>query len=134
MKRSILGGLIATLATAVFAAGPALAQQELKMAYALSKDSHYGAGATAFVESLADSNKNFVIEEFPNSALGGELEVIEDLQLGTVEVAIVSTVATLNFVPKTGVFDIPFRSEEHTSELQSRGQLVGRLLFDMKIY
>src|SRR5690625_4572941 len=108
MKRSILGGLIATLATAVFAAGPALAQQELKMAYALSKDSHYGAGATAFVESLADSNKNFVIEEFPNSALGGEREVIEGLQLGTVDVAIVSTGATLNFVPETGVFDIPF--------------------------
>src|SRR5690625_6556240 len=100
MKRSILGGLIATLATAVFAAGPALAQQELKMAYALSKDSHYGAGATAFVESLADSNKNFVIEEFPNSALGGEREVI--------------------------------RSEEHTSELQSRGHLVCRLLLEKK--
>src|SRR5699024_2940144 len=69
---------------------------------------HYGAGATAFVESLADSNKNFVIEEFPNSALGGEREVIEGLQLGTVDVAIVSTGATLNFVPETGVFDIPF--------------------------
>src|SRR5690625_3825117 len=87
MKRSILGGLIATLATAIFAAGPALAQQELKMAYALSKDSHYGAGATAFVDSLAESNDNFVIEEFPNSALGGEREVIEGLQLGTVDVA-----------------------------------------------
>src|SRR5690625_636827 len=108
MKRSILGGLIATLATAVFAAGPALAQQELKMAYALARDSHYGAGATAFVGSLADINKNFVIEEFPNSALGGEREVIEGLQLGTVDVAIVSTGATLNFVPETGVFDIPF--------------------------
>src|SRR5690625_5480928 len=90
MKRSILGGLIATLATAVFAASPALAQQELKMAYALSKDSHYGAGAAAFIESLGDSNENFVIEEFPNSALGGEREVIEGLQLGTVDVALVS--------------------------------------------
>lgn len=108
MKRSILGGLIATLATAIFAAGPALAQQELKMAYALSKDSHYGAGATAFVDSLAESNDNFVIEEFPNSALGGEREVIEGLQLGTVDVALVSTGAILNFVPETGVFDIPF--------------------------
>src|SRR5690606_10489880 len=29
-------------------------------------------------------------------------------QLGTIDLAIVSTGATLNFVPKTGVFDIPF--------------------------
>ncbi len=108
MKRSILGGLIATLASAIFAAAPALAQQELKMAYALSKDSHYGAGATAFVESLANNNDHFIIEEFPNSALGGEREVIEGLQLGTVDVAIVSTGAILNFVPQAGVFDIPF--------------------------
>jgi tripartite ATP-independent transporter DctP family solute receptor len=40
--------------------------------------------------------------------LGGEREVIEGLQLGTIDLAIVSTGATLNFVPKTGVFDIPF--------------------------
>lgn len=93
----------------IFAAAPAMAATSLKMAYALSVDSHYGAGAKAFVESIEKStNGDYTLEQFPNSALGGEREVIEGLQLGTIDMAIVSTGATLNFVPSTGVFDIPF--------------------------
>lgn len=106
-KKRFIGWLATALVSSVMAFSPAMAQQELKMAYALSKDSHYGAGAAAFVDALS-GNENFVIEEFPNSALGGEREVIEGLQLGTVDVALVSTGAILNFVPEAGVFDIPF--------------------------
>jgi len=107
MKKLIKSLFTASLLSCALAAAPAIAQQQLKMAYALSKDSHYGAGAAAFVESMS-GNEDFVIEEFPNSALGGEREVIEGLQLGTVDVALVSTGAILNFVPEAGVFDIPF--------------------------
>ncbi|KAA0891221.1 DctP family TRAP transporter solute-binding subunit [Pusillimonas sp. ANT_WB101] len=99
--------MLALSVAGVFAAGPALAQTNLKMAYALSVDSHYGAGAKAFAKSIEKDGK-YTLEQFPNSALGGEREVIEGLQLGTIDVAIVSTGATLNFVPETGVFDIPF--------------------------
>jgi TRAP-type transport system periplasmic protein len=105
-------GLIRWLAAAALvsaaAATPVLAQTTLKMAYALSETSHYGVAAAAFSKSLAASDPNFKIQQFPNSQLGGEREVIEGLQLGTIDMAIVSTGATLNFVPQTGVFDIPF--------------------------
>ncbi len=101
--------VLALSAAGMFAAAPALAQTKLKMAYALSTSSHYGAGAAAFAKTIeAESGGKYSIEQFPNSALGGEREVIEGLQLGTIDVAIVSTGATLNFVPSTGVFDIPF--------------------------
>ncbi|MCX5590451.1 TRAP transporter substrate-binding protein [Alcaligenes endophyticus] len=100
-------GLFALLAASLFTTTTALAQTPLKLAYALSTSSHYGAGADAFAASIEDGGQ-YKIEAFPNSALGGEREVIEGLQLGTIDLAIVSTGATLNFVPKTGVFDIPF--------------------------
>lgn len=101
--------IIAASVAGALASSPVLAATTLKMAYALSTNSHYGAGANAFAKSLeASTNGQFKIQQFPNSALGGEREVIEGLQLGTIDVAIVSTGATLNFVPKTGVFDIPF--------------------------
>ncbi|NYT37875.1 DctP family TRAP transporter solute-binding subunit [Allopusillimonas soli] len=101
--------LLALSAAGMLAAGPALGATKLKMAYALSTSSHYGAGAKAFAETVQNGSKGeYTIEQFPNSALGGEREVIEGLQLGTIDVAIVSTGATLNFVPETGVFDIPF--------------------------
>src|SRR5690606_12995699 len=112
--------LLAASVAGMFAAAPALAAKNLKMAYALSTNSHYGAGADAFAKSIeSGSNGEFKIEQFPNSALGGEREVIEGLQLGTIDVAIVSTGATLNFVPETGVFDIPFlfRDLEHARKV-----------------
>jgi len=102
-----------TLLTAACVAGALVtapvAAKTLKFAYALSTNSHYGAGAEAFVKSLeASLPGKFTVEQFPNSALGGEREVLEGLQLGTIDLAIVSTGATVNFVPSTGVFDIPF--------------------------
>jgi tripartite ATP-independent transporter DctP family solute receptor len=101
--------VLAATVAGVFAAAPAVAQTTLKMAYALSTNSHYGAGADALAKSIEDaSGGQYKIQQFPNSALGGEREVIEGLQLGTIDLAIVSTGATLNFVPKTGVFDLPF--------------------------
>lgn len=100
----------ALLAAGAFSVtGPAQAQTTLKMAYALSTSSHYGAGGDAFAKSIeASSGGKYKVQQFANSALGGEREVIEGLQIGTIDLAIVSTGATLNFVPETGVFDIPF--------------------------
>lgn len=106
--KKLAGWLAAAALIGVTASAPALAQTTLKMAYALSENSHYGAGAAAFAKTLEASTPDFKIQQFPNSALGGEREVIEGLQLGTIDLAIVSTGATLNFVPQTGVFDIPF--------------------------
>ena len=63
------------------------AQTKLRLAYALSENSHYGAGAAAFVETLGKAAPQFAVQQFPNSALGGErevIEVIEGLQLGTI--------------------------------------------------
>ncbi|MGP1614979.1 MAG: TRAP transporter substrate-binding protein [Pollutimonas bauzanensis] len=101
--------MLAVATAGIFSSAPVLAETTLKMAYALSTNSHYGAGADAFSKAIQDSAKGqFKVQQFANSALGGEREVIEGLQLGTIDLAIVSTGATLNFVPKTGVFDIPF--------------------------
>ena len=110
MRKTWLAPLFAALTAAGLAfATPATAQTTLKMAYALSASSHYGAGGEAFSQTLdAGTAGRYKVQQFPSSALGGEREVIEGLQLGTIDLAILSTGATLNFVPQTGVFDIPF--------------------------
>ncbi|RMX08823.1 DctP family TRAP transporter solute-binding subunit [Corticibacter populi] len=90
-------------------AAPATAQTTFKMAYALSQQSHYGAAGEAFAKTLEEgSGGRLKVQQFPNSALGGEREVIEGLQLGTIDLAVLSTGATMNFVPAAGVFDVPF--------------------------
>ncbi len=101
-----------TLAIAgiIAAAGvPAIAQQDVKIGYALAPDSHYGVAAQKFEEVVkAELGDAFNFVDFPSSGLGGEREVIEGLQIGTVEMTIVSSGTLANFVPETGVFDIPF--------------------------
>ncbi|MEQ8895989.1 MAG: TRAP transporter substrate-binding protein [Roseovarius sp.] len=101
-------GLVSTgifLALAV----PAVAQTEVKIGYALAPDSHYGVAAAKFEEVVkAETGDAFEFNHFPSSGLGGEREVIEGLQLGTIEATIVSSGTLANFVPDTGVFDIPF--------------------------
>ena len=90
-------------------AGPVAAQSEIKLGYALAPDSHYGVAAKKFEEVvLAETGDDFTFRHFPSSGLGGEREVIEGLQIGTVEATIVSSGTLANFVPDTGVFDIPF--------------------------
>ena len=109
IRRSFLALSAAVAATA--ATGTALAQQprEIKIGYALAQNSHFGAGALAWSESVEKATQGaFKFKHFPSSALGGERELIEGLTLGTVEAVIVSNGAVSNFVPDAGVMDVPF--------------------------
>lgn len=110
--------LAATLAFAAGACASALAQSPtvLKMGYALSPESHYGVGAKAFADTLTKlTNGRYQIQQFPNSALGGEREMIEQVQLGTLDLVSTSTGPVSNFVPDVGITDIPFlfKSPQH---------------------
>ncbi|MBU3029159.1 TRAP transporter substrate-binding protein [Paracoccus marinaquae] len=119
MKHVYAAALIGAAAVAPAAA------QEIKIGYALAEDSHYGVAAKAFEESLtAALGDQFSFRHFPSSGLGGEREVVEGVQLGTVEMTIVSTGTLSNFVPEAGVFDVPFLL---TSLDHARGVLDGEI-------
>ncbi len=114
LKKIHQTALIAALAT--ITANAAVAETEVKIGYALAPDSHYGVAAQKWQEVVeAETDGKFKFRHFPSSGLGGEREVVEGLQLGTVEATIVSTGTLSNFVPETGVTDIPFlfRSLDH---------------------
>ena len=109
---------------AAFAAAP-VAAEEIKIGYALAEDSHYGVAAKTFEESLTKLlGDQFTFQHFPSSGLGGEREVVEGVQLGTVQMTIVSTGTLSNFVPESGVFDVPFL---FTSLDQARNVLDGEI-------
>ncbi|MFM1991610.1 MAG: hypothetical protein RJA99_4567 [Pseudomonadota bacterium] len=100
-----------TLAAAVMMslAGTAAAQTTLKIGYAVARDSHYGVGATVFCEDIEKTTAGrFKCQHFPAAALGGESQMIEAVQLGTLDLVITSTGPVGNFVPETKIVDIPF--------------------------
>jgi tripartite ATP-independent transporter DctP family solute receptor len=91
--------------------GPACGQspKTLKLGYILSTSSQLGAGAAVFADEIAKQTQGrYRIEQYPNSALGGEVEMLKAVQLGTVDLAFITGAPLPNFVPDVGVFNIPF--------------------------
>lgn len=101
----------AGLATAalLIATAPVLAQQTMNMGFTLAIDSHYGAGAKAFAQKIEElSDGKFEVVPKPSGALGGERDVVEGLQIGSIPLTISSTGPLGNFVPDVYVLDFPF--------------------------
>ncbi|GGK29706.1 TRAP transporter substrate-binding protein [Salinarimonas ramus] len=116
MFHTTIKAALAGVALVALGISGAQAQQALKLGYSLAPTSHYGVGATAMAEELERlSDGKFTIEQFPANALGGEREMVEGAQIGTVDIVITSTGPVGNFVPDTLITDIPFlfRDYEH---------------------
>lgn len=104
------------LGTAAFAQQPTV----LKIGYATSKESHYGVGSTVFCDEVEKNTQGrFKCQHFANSALGGEREQIEAIQLGTQDLLNTSTGPVGNFVPEVKIVDIPFlfRDYDHARKV-----------------
>jgi len=110
LNRLLEAGLAAGLGTLLSVATASIASAvELRAGYSLPQTSHYGVGATAMAEELERlTDGKFTIKQFPANALGGEREMVEGLQLGTVDIVLTSTGPVGNFVPETLITDIPF--------------------------
>ncbi|QIL79873.1 DctP family TRAP transporter solute-binding subunit [Diaphorobacter sp. HDW4A] len=96
------------------------APQILKIGYATAPDSHYGVGSKVFCDEVEKNTQaRFKCQYFPNSALGGEREQIEAIQLGTQDLVNTSTGPVGNFVPEVKIVDIPFlfRDYDHARKV-----------------
>ncbi len=96
-------------------ASPALAR-ELNIAMTPPEESHYGAAAKAFKEQLEKlSGGKLTVSIKSNGVLGGEREIIEGMQIGSVDMGITSTGPVGGFVPSTYVLDLPFLFKDSKS-------------------
>jgi tripartite ATP-independent transporter DctP family solute receptor len=75
------------------------------------------AGGSSNNLQAATELANFIAEKsegelemtvFANAALGGDRQVAEGMQIGTVEMGVVGSSVLVAFEPKVGVFDFPF--------------------------
>jgi tripartite ATP-independent transporter DctP family solute receptor len=84
-------------------------QKTYRIGYLLSTNSQLGAGASAFADEVAKRTQGRIhIEQYPNSTLGGEVEMMDGLKLGSVDFAFITGAALPNILPEVGVFSIPF--------------------------
>jgi TRAP-type transport system periplasmic protein len=82
-------------------------------------------GMTRFGEVLEElSGGEMTLLQHPAAALGGEREMIEAVQIGTLDMVITSTGPLPNFVPETQVLDLPFLFRDYD---HARGVLDGEI-------
>jgi len=117
--------VIKTLVRAAFAIvaaqllfSPARAEEirVIKLGYILASHSQLGAGADVFAAEVARRTQGrYRIDQYPDAALGGEVEMMRGVQLGSVDMAFITGAPMPNFVPEMGVFGIPFliRDAQH---------------------
>jgi tripartite ATP-independent transporter DctP family solute receptor len=111
---------LALAAVLAAATGAAQSQTVLRIGYATSATSHYGVGTTAFCDEMEKGTQGrYKCQQFPSSALGGEREQIEAVQLGTQDLVNTSTGPLGNFVPEVRILDIPFlfRDYDHARKV-----------------
>ncbi len=85
------------------------AQTIIKVGYTPAATSHYGVGTNVLCEEIEKGTQGrYKCQQFPNGALGGEREMIEAVQLGTLDIVNTSTGPVGNFVPEVKIVDIPF--------------------------
>ncbi len=103
----------------------------LKLGHAVAPEHPYHLGAMKFAELVAQKTGNRVkIDVYPSTQLGNERDMVEGLQLGTIDLVVTSTGPLGGFVPKMFVVDLPFlfRDREHAYKVLDGP--IGRGLLD----
>jgi len=107
--RNVIHWVAAALFSAAVA--PAVAQDKvvLKMGLLGTTDYFYYKGAKRMADLAAERSKNRIeIQLFPNQGLGNERDMIEGMQLGTVDLAVINTPLLASFDQRFMLFDMPF--------------------------
>ena len=103
-KKLILSALALMLAS-----GFAQAQTVLNLGFVGGPAAPEAIGMGQFAEEVAERTEGrYRIQLQGGGALGGDRDVVEGVQFGTIEMTVVSTSVVANFAPDFTVFDVPF--------------------------
>lgn len=128
-RRDVLMGASALTLAAAFGV-PALAATNLRFAHFSPTSDPNHVTATGFAEKVAAAtNGDFTVEIFPSSQLGGEVDAVEGMLLGTIDMTVPSAAVIANWVPEMNVLNMPFafRDWDHYTEI-AQGPLLERII------
>jgi TRAP-type transport system periplasmic protein len=109
-RRTLIRGSLAVgLAAPAVRRSFAKTGQALRIGYILPVQSQLGAGATTFADEIAKRTAGRItLQQFPDSTLGGDVELMKGVQLGSIDLAFVTGMGIPSVLPELGVLNIPF--------------------------
>lgn len=92
----------------------------LRLGHVAATSEPYHVAAEKFAELVkAKTNSMITVEIFPNSQLGSSRDLIEGLQMGTVDATLTTAAVLANFIPTSQVIELPFmfRDRQHVYDV-----------------
>lgn len=114
---SACGGGAGTAATEKEESGNDNEVIKIKVGHISPDDQAYAIGFKEYADAVEEATDGKVqFEIFGNGTLGGERELLEGVQVGTLDMSLITTGVVTNFVPEVSVIEFPFlfRDLEHT--------------------
>lgn len=123
------------LIAAMTAVVPAQAQSDkivMKLGHTLAPDNHYQLTALEFARLVREKTKGKIeIQVFPQSQLGGEVQMTQALRTGTQELMISGQAAMVNTIKQWEIFDIPYLFNSIDDANQMMQGPAGKKFLDM---
>ena len=139
MKKCVISVVMALMVAAAAFAGQAEAATTLRLGHVVADNSSLDKGLDYFAKLVSDkSNGELKIQVFPNSSLGDNTAMMEQLQFGSLDLMAPSVAALSGFTPSTAIFDLPylFKNEAAAEEVLDGplGDNVGKALEPQGFY
>jgi tripartite ATP-independent transporter DctP family solute receptor len=101
----------------------------LKLGTTVNEEDSFQVAAEKFAELVKErTNGAYEIEIYPNGALGDESTMLESMQIGTLDAAIITSGPFVNFEQEMGVLDMPFLFADNDQAYQILDGEVGQEL------
>jgi len=100
-------------------------------AHVLIEETPNGQAALRFKEEVEEkSDGRISIEVLPAAQVGGDVEIIEQIQMGLVDIGIPPTATLGNFEPRMQILDLPFLLPDYDTMVKVLDGDVGREILD----
>jgi len=131
MIRNLLLSVAAVACAAAISPAGAQGKVILKVGMLGTTEYFYYKGAKRMADLAAERTKGRLeLQLFPNQGLGNERDMIEGMQLGTVDMAIINTPLLASFEPRFMLFDMPFMFNDWNHINKVLGGEVGQQLMN----
>ncbi|AEH50298.1 TRAP transporter substrate-binding protein [Pseudothermotoga thermarum] len=102
----LLTACLLFVSSALFAS---VSEIKLRLAHVVNEKDIFHVAAVKFKELVEErTNGRVQIDIYPNAVLGDERTLLEGMQLGTIDMGVITNGPVANFLPEIAVFELPF--------------------------
>jgi tripartite ATP-independent transporter DctP family solute receptor len=110
--KAILQSLVLIATMGLFASHGIAQEYTIRFASALPPEMNHSRSMKLFKEEVERETQGKIkVELFFSGALGGTAELLDQVRTGTIQMSIATTGFVSNYVPRLGVFNLPFLFE-----------------------